>query len=55
MITEAYLARLVHGDWLTEGPLNERITSYIEALQIRCYAHGTIAGYLRYLAYPSPS
>lgn len=51
MTTEASLARLVHRDWLTHGPLNERITLYIEALQARCYADGTIGAYLRCLAH----
>jgi integrase/recombinase XerD len=51
MTTEACLARLVRRDWLTDGPLNERITPYIEALQVRCYADGTIGAYLRCLAH----
>lgn len=51
MTTEACLARLVRRDWLTDGPLNECITPYIEALQVRCYADGTIGAYLRCLAH----
>lgn len=35
MPTDVPLAHLVRRDWLTDGPLNERLASYIEVLQNR--------------------
>lgn len=51
MPTDVCLAHLVRRDWLTGGPLNELIVSYIEALQRRRYARNTLSSYLRCLAH----
>lgn len=51
MTCEAFLARIVRRDWLTGGPLKDLITPYLEALQARRYAGGTIGQYLRCLAH----
>jgi site-specific recombinase XerD len=51
MSTDALLAHLVRRDWLTDGPLNELIASYIEALQSRRYTRSTLGAYLRCLAH----
>tara|TARA_R100001143_G_C3345429_1_gene126506 strand:- start:81 stop:1328 length:1248 start_codon:yes stop_codon:yes gene_type:complete len=51
MPTNKFLAHLVRRDWLTDGPLNELIVSYIEALQSRRYARNTLIAYLRCLAH----
>lgn len=45
------LAHLVRRDWLTDGPLNELLALYIEALQSRRYARNTLSAYLRCLAH----
>ena len=37
MLTDLCLAHLVRRDWLTDGPLNELLALYIEALQNRRY------------------
>lgn len=51
MPTDVCLAHLVRHDWLTDGPLNELIVSYIKALQHRRYARNTLSSYLRCLAH----
>lgn len=51
MPTEKYLARLVRRDWLTDGPLDSVIPSYIEALHSGRYADRTICAYLGCLAH----
>lgn len=51
MPTDVCLAHLVRRDWLTDGPLNELIGLYIEALQSRRYARSTLSAYLRCLAH----
>lgn len=51
MPTEQYLARLARRDWLTDGPLSEFITTYVESLQTRRYADSTLGAYLRCLAH----
>ncbi|WP_322041413.1 site-specific integrase [Burkholderia diffusa] len=51
MSTDPCLACLARRDWLLNGPLSNFISSYIEALQSRRYARGTIGAYLRCLAH----
>ena len=51
MPTDRCLAHLVRRDWLTDGPLNELLALYIEALQNRRYARSTLSAYLRSLAH----
>ena len=51
MPTDLCLAHLVRRDWLTDGPLNELLALYIEALQNRRYARSTLSAYLRGLAH----
>jgi len=51
MPTDVCLAHLVRRNWLTDGPLNELLAVYIEALQNRCYARSTLSAYLRCLAH----
>ena len=51
MPTDLCLAHLVRRDWLTDGPLNELLASYIEVLQNRRYARNTLSAYLRCLAH----
>lgn len=51
MPTDICLAHLVRRDWLTDGPLNELLAGYIEALQNRRYARSTLSAYLRCLAH----
>ena len=51
MPTDVRLAHLVRRDWLTDGPLNELLASYIEVLQNRRYARNTLSAYLRCLAH----
>ena len=45
------LARLARREWLTNGPLSELTASYVESLQTRRYADGTVQAYLRCLAH----
>lgn len=51
MSTDNYLNRLVRRDWLTDGPLSNVVTSYIEKLRKDEYADRTILGYLGSLAH----
>ena len=51
MPTDLCLAHLVRRDWLTDGPLNELLALYIQALQNRRYARSTLSAYLRCLAH----
>ena len=51
MPTDVRLAHLVRRDWLTDGPLNELLASYIEVLQNRRYARNTLSAYLRCLGH----
>lgn len=51
MPTDVSLAPLVRRDWLTDGPLNELLTLYIEAQQNRRYARNTLSTYLRCLGH----
>ena len=51
MPTEPCLEGLVRRDWLIDGPLNELIPLYVEALQARRYAKNTLRAYLRCLAH----
>ena len=51
MPTDLCLAHLVRRDWLTDGPLNELLALYIQALQNRRYARSTLSAYLRGLAH----
>ena len=51
MPTDLCLAHLVRRDWLTDGPLNELVVLYIQALQNRRYARNTLSAYLRCLAH----
>ena len=51
MPTDVPLAHLVRRDWLTDGPLNELLALYIEALQNRRYARNTLSAYLRCLGH----
>ena len=51
MPTDLCLAHLVRRDWLTDGPLNELLALYIQALQNRRYARNTLSAYLRCLAH----
>lgn len=51
MLTDECLAHLARRDWLTDGPLNELIASYLQALRARRYAGRTIGAYLRCIAH----
>lgn len=51
MSSDKYLANLARRDWLTDGPLKNVVTPYVEALRDQCYADRTISGYLGCLAH----
>jgi integrase/recombinase XerD len=51
MPTDNYLTNLVRHDWLTDGPLDSVVPTYIEVLRNQRYADGTIRGYLGCLAH----
>ena len=51
MPTDNYLTNLVRHDWLTDGPLDGVVPTYIEVLRNQRYADGTIRGYLGCLAH----
>lgn len=51
MPTDKYLNHLVRGDWLTNGPLSNVVTPYIEKLRKDEYAERTILAYLGCLAH----
>jgi hypothetical protein len=46
MPTDNYLTNLVRHDWLTDGPLDSVVPTYIEVLRNQRYADGTIRRYL---------
>ncbi len=51
MLTDRSLTSLARRDWLTDGPLDSIVTSYIEALRYQRYADRTIRIYLGCLAH----
>ena len=51
MTTDRSLANLARRDWLTDGPLESVVLSYIEALRNQRYADRTIGIYLGCLAH----
>lgn len=51
MSTNLYLATLVRREWLTEGPLDSVVATYIEALRSQRYKVRTIRAYLGCLAH----
>lgn len=51
MPTDTFLASLARRDWLTDGPFNDVVPLYIEALRKQGYSHHTICGYLGCLAH----
>lgn len=51
MPTDTCLANLARRDWLTDGPLNNVIAPYIEALRNQRYSDHTIRSYLGCLAH----
>jgi len=51
MPTDECRTKLVRHDWLTDGPLDSVVPSYIEVLRNQRYGDGTIRGYLGCLAH----
>jgi len=51
MHIDAYLTNLARRDWLTNGPLNDHTTTYIESLRCQRYPKHTIRAYLGCLAH----
>ncbi len=51
MPTEIDLTHLARREWLTGGPLNGFVVSYVETLQHRRYTANTLSSYLRCLAH----
>ena len=51
MPTDTCLTNLARRDWLTDGPLNDVVASYIEALRNQRYSDHTIRAYLGCLAH----